>query len=693
MKTILKIVALLLLAVSAQAQIQQNNAYGYDFRRIIVRTYFKPPSDTLSAAPEGSIAVLNRKIFTRSSTGWDVATGFSGSFNDLTDVPEGFETKYFDPFFFTNEGTQINPYGIDTNKIATQHDLITAASLGLTLVHHDNTLVNTGQSEFPLGVDTSIIATQDDLQRKIDSLAGVTGGTAPDGSETKVVAGNTGISVEGAGTAIAPYVIRNLGAPGTNPTGALNILDFGAVANAVVGAGTYATGTNNTPALNAAIAAAVSGQDIIIPSTSSSAGFLFSTPVDTIKGSKVVRLIFKGKVFLAGNDFLRIRNGSGAFEQHTIIFENDVVGRINMPSHSKSGGVRSSPPWASFTGVVVKLLDVNQCFVQFNKVEGTLAPIQIIGGITDGAGAQENTIVWRWFYKNANGIILTSWDGFSFVDKNHFGGWHGGTARLSGGLAIKIDGFATPVDHDGNSGTAAEPFNGAFRSNRFHIMIEQVDSLVEANVDITEPIFDINVEGGTETGVLGDDPFKCRSVSPNYVRNPFWMGRGVYGSQRLGTGSAGSMGINAIGFTPIWNGGTYYGNIWRTDVNGRVLIIPDPFLTQSSRNGAQAYIKFESGARTTLQQVVTTSAAAYTVGSDDGLIKCNASGTNVVGVNLPAASSWPDREISIRNISLTGSVSVAGGDPNGNNTLVAGYGGLLYRSNGTTWDLIIKWHD
>jgi hypothetical protein len=143
------------------------------------------------------------------------------------------------------------------------------------------------------------------------------------------------------------------------------------------------------------------------------------------------------------------------------------------------------------------------------------------------------------------------------------------------------------------------------------------------------------------------------STGPNVVRSPIYRGRGVFGSQRLGSGSTGKMGINGTIETPIWNGGAYYGKRADIDGTGNIIVHTPPTTTQATRNGAQAYIKFVNMPEA--RSHVNITAATYTVATGVSDVFYN----HVTGtVTLPSAASWPNREIKIYNTHGTGYLTV-----------------------------------
>jgi hypothetical protein len=563
--------------------------------------------------------------------------------DQITAIPEA----VMDPNTMQGAGTGISPYGPDTtNWIATKTDIATAVGIGLTAVAHDITLLGSGTVPDPLKVDTTRMATLARLYHVADSLDLLSGGTA-DGSETIIVDG-VGYTVAGTGTAADPYTFTIVGAPATNPFKAITIESYGGNPNAVASGSTY-TGTDNTPALEAALTAAASGQYLIIPSGE----WGFFTPVDTIKGPKWVNMLVIGNIRLNGNDWLRVTNGSGGYEQHRIIVWGEITGRANQPAFNYTNWLAGTgPDFTTHNNVAVTIYNTNQQYIEINKASGLASPVKIVGGNppgnTSGNGSQENTVIGRWWLANRFGIWLTSNNGISWNDKNYFGGPQGGTLRIGAQYPIYIDGYNAPALSNG------ETNNGAFRSNRFEFMLELSEFLPVCNGDITEPEFSITVEGGTTTGVL--DPtctWEMLSTGPNVVRSPIYRGRGVFGSQRLGSGSTGKMGINGTIETPIWNGGAYYGKRADIDGTGNIIVHTPPTTTQATRNGAQAYIKFVNMPEA--RSHVNITAATYTVATGVSDVFYN----HVTGtVTLPSAASWPNREIKIYNTHGTGYLTV-----------------------------------
>ena len=369
-------------------------------------------------------------------------------------------------------------------------------------------------------------------------------------------------------TAVPKFALDALGTINEDDAGkldALNIKDFSSAmpggqsvqANArVLGGEDTARGTNVAPAIMAAIKAAAKGQFVII----GPGEWVVSTPID-LPPSKQVNLICMGNIHFNKRDGFRISAPSGTDPQHHLFFYGSLIGEENLPRHTRAAhDAGTQPAWAQMKNTAIDITNCSRNFILINRAEGFGNAVRINGG--KGNGAQENTVSFQFFYKNANGITLRSLDGNSYVDKNKFIGFYGGAGRISGGLAINIDGY------DGKAPNG-EKFNGAFRSNEFHFIVEQVDGIVVANGDVTEPIFDITIEAGDNTGVYGT-AFQMRSESPNFVRSPKYCGAGIFNTKWLTNG----LGVNGVimGVPVYYNNHTLLGVEGKTDGKGNIIM-------------------------------------------------------------------------------------------------------------------------
>lgn len=363
----------------------------------------------------------------------------------------------------------------------------------------------------------------------------------------------------------AVQMLAQLSMDGGNSIEALNIRDFSramphgvkVVPDAkIVGIEDTARGTDVAPAIIAAIAAASAGQFIVI----GPGDWVVSTPIE-LPASKQVNLVCNGNLHFNKRDGFLIKQPVNKDPQHHLFFYGSLIGRENMPRHTRATyEAGTQPNWLNMTNTAVDITNCSRNFILINRAEGFGNAVRING--EKGNGAQENTISFQFFYKNANGITLRSVDGNSYVDKNYFMGFYGGAGRISGGLAVKIDGFDGPAPN-------GERFNGAFRSNEFHFLIEQVNNIIVANGDVTEPIFDITIEGGDNTGVFGTG-FQMRSEAPNFVRSPKYCGSGVFSIKWL-TGGLGIDGI-IMGMPVYYNHSILLGTNGKTDRSGNIIM-------------------------------------------------------------------------------------------------------------------------
>jgi len=388
--------------------------------------------------------------------------------------------------------------------------------------------------------------------------------------------------------------------------------------------------------------------------------------------TKDVIYIQVGNVYTNGGNYLVFNSAGGQDRAHSVIITGKLIGRVNIPSNSavtRANG--TSPQWSSFTGVGITIsINVNNMHVKVKWIEGFFKAVEILGG--GGGGSQENTIAFMRFHNNSIGISLRSTDGVGWCDKNVFTGWDNGTGRITGGLCLKIDGYSSAAPN-------GEIYNGAFRSNKFKFMSELVDSIVQANGDITETEFEIIQEGGVTTGLLGNPALAivCRSVSPNYVRGPRWTGLGVLATQWM----TGGMGIDGTIDQHVWLGPgsiAYVGNRGKIDGNGVINMEVRPNLAKATRDALPANIKCVNEAvpkvtRTVAQATYTTVAADI-----EGWLLLN---NSPMVLTMGSASSNVNVTINIKNLNASNATlfNITGKATLAQNEVVAAV------SDGSTW--------
>jgi hypothetical protein len=449
-------------------------------------------------------------------------------------------------------------------------------------------------------------------------------------------------------------------------SGPILVTWFGAVADAVVpGSGNTVTGTDNKTAFDKAIAAAASSEQVYIP-----AGKYRTTALDTIAGPKLLNLYCDGDIYTNGNNFLVFKNGGGAYDPHTVAGNGNAYGSVNIPSQNKAAhDAGTGPNWSGMTGTFITVYNTYEINVTWNKVSGFKNAVEIKG---QSGGSQENRFTIRWMAQNANGIALTSVDGNSYCDKNIFD-----VQRISGGLAIKFDGYA-PLSLAPDPVTGVkENYNGAFRSNRFRVMIENVDSVMDAFGDITDNVFDFTaVEGGALTGVLGTHYFRSLKTGPNVLRSPRWVGGGVFGSTYLYEG----MGFNGIINVPIYQEGNLVAPWAKTDKDGYIILDVDDRITAFRRSQfPDSVFRFKNSISYEKDTVLT--GTSYTFSYPYSNIYATQSGTTVT---LPLATDFPDKAIKVFS---RGNITtmVSGNMETNAVTSVGPYKMMVYRSKFNKW--------
>lgn len=620
-----------------------------------VDSIFKTNDTTLTFSINGNVSSV-------SVGGGDATTAYVDSLFNA--IPPGIVSVGYG---FDGTGTFADPYIVDTlpqnNGLITTHrlsfitdsiiDLITGGG-GLSSVTHDITLTGAGTVPSPLKVDTAKIATIS----YVDNKPGI---SPPNGSETKVING-VGYTVSGTGTTADPYILTITGSSGDNPFKAISIEQYGGIADAVAPvSGNNATGTNNTPFLQSAINAAADGQLIIIPNGK----WLFSTPLDTIKGPKRVNILILGDTYHNGSDFLIFMNAGGAVERHSVQHYGLCIGRFNMPSQTQAThDAGTQPAWSTFTGTPFKIYNTAQIRIEFNRIEGFKNGIELIGYDYDGAtrGVQEISVSGGWLFKNANGITLTSINGRSFINQCTFTGNNHGPLRITGGLALKIDGYSG-VAYNG------ETYNGAFRNNEFHFMSEGVDSIAEVWGDVSENLFHITVEQGTY-GAVG---YRMLSTGPNYVRGAIFEGNGILNIARIQNG----LGLNGEIRMPIWDvfNGRFYGNYGTIDGSGNI-VVSGSNLTKTQRDAAPAIFRFSSSGYSEVFKSITS--ATYTAAPGEVIVYNHATG---VGTN-PSASTYIGKRITWVNVHATNALAITNAVQV---TSIPAGNSITYLSNGTSW--------
>lgn len=448
-----------------------------------------------------------------------------------------------------------------------------------------------------------------------------------------------------------------------------NVRDYGATGTASIPvSGNNVTGTNDLNAFKAAINAAPAGAIVFVGSGS----FRVEGGI-TITTKKII-FINLGKIYTNGTDFFIFGAPGGSDRHHIVINYGEIWARVNIPTNSTTTRANgTSPQWNTFTGSCFKLLpNVNNMYIKTNVIGGFLRGVEIQGG--GGGGCQENTVAFIRMEYNSNAFVLRNTTGDGWMDKNIFTGWDGGTGRVTGGLAILIDGFSGAAPSNG------ETFNGAARSNKFKIMAERLDSVIRANADCTDMELDLTIEAGDFTGVFGQsNVIQLRSVLPNLVRSPRIHGTGILNTPWLTSG----LGINGILEHAVWlNNSTFIGMRGIIDPSGTLVMEVEPNLSLTTRNALPANIKCIN--RRIVPVTRQLNQASYTIVAADaeGTIVSNYISGSPAVITFSTPGNFVNVGVYVKNDHASNNVTLSGVS---NKTVLAPGESVYVRCNGTTF--------
>lgn len=625
MKKLFISLLLCVIAFSCNAQIYQHITTWYEYQRLKVNTAFTMPDDTLALQVKDSnaVAMIGKTIYRFTGYHWEPTSA-------ATRLQAG------DNVTISGAGTDFSPYIISLAPGAGSSNVvdITAAAL------HEST-----------GLSTSKIYYVTDAWQWGSFMYR---GMSSDGSEHN---GGTVIV-----TADNKIFERSY-------DGRIDVRWFKVFATGyVLSSEDTARGTDVGSEFQSAINAAKPGQWLYVPRYNDSL-YVIRTELDTIK-NKPTNLWIDGYVITNGRTAFRFAGPSSGEERIHAIFGNGILyGKVNLPRHIYENYQNGTGPnWNALTGAGIEYINVHRLSVRLQRIEGFRYGVRSRNGSVPGIlqyGSQENTFAVKYYQKNSVAISLESITGSSYCDKTIFTGWDNGSSRISGGLAINIDGYA-PVVGDGT-------YNGAFRSLKFHLLIERVDSIINANGDITEPLFDFTFENGTTTGIFGRG-IQAKSSGANYVRNPRWKFRGAVCTQHMvdsmGRGGSieGAIYLNCTNLVATRADINEYGQI---EVRTRKLsLYLRSLLPPIFRVLDEPYLNDE----------IVVTATNYTPGDTGRTFRMTNGGT----FNLPGTAATPGREVILINDNASSLVTVTG-VKSGFNSIIGARKSGKFVTNGLTW--------
>lgn len=608
--------------------------------------------------------------------------------NDLTaligSIAPGGMSEVIHDWSLTGKGTTDDSLRVNVDSfytktqvdsIATELELAGGADQwGSQVVEHDATLLNNGTTGSPLKVDTSL--TNAWLHARIDSLIAA-GTVAPDGSETKVTQG-TGVTVTGTGTTPDPYII-SAALSGGNQLNALVIDDFGAVYN------NTSTGSRNAnkTAWENMLSAAGDNQLCIIPG--GRAYYFPNSQIVRSSSTKRFNILIMGHCFFQAGGGFTIEN-----DYPTIV----ITGELNGGNPSAT----DSTSYAAYSGYGLYLRNCLNPKVWVNRVRFFRAGVVCAGeSTTIPRGTQYARVIyssirnnyiniWNTTFGTTDGSVAGdrgNWSNSNYYEGGQLGGGNVGTA-LGGvfGILIKKDASSNQAS---NSPFNYNTFhNTGFEGLRWGVYAENAD-------------FNTFSGGGRLEGPAVTYPFYFRENTSGgweCYRNDLRQVTGIYESYFY----AGGRGVGTLMPPMTTSNGLISADISADDGSGNYLnfVMREPSPRTSTwgmfsignfggnRNsryaihvikptyGVDDYVSFDGKSVT-----VTTN---YTVADNISTVYTNGNLT----VTLPAASSFPEREIVIKDISNTSTATIATVGV-GNTSSVTGRTGVRVKSNGSGW--------
>jgi hypothetical protein len=448
---------------------------------------------------------------------------------------------------------------------------------------------------------------------------------------------------------------------------AISIDQYGGIVND----NSAAAKSANVTAFNAMVADVSDGQPMIIPH----GNWYFNGPLQLSqpKSSSALKylLISYGDLFFDTNGFIV----EGYF--HRLQFYGYLSGTNAAASNATQ--------YNAYQGTGILLRNAQNCYVEVNRVLSFRNGINIAGvnqGTTDGA--QYNTVRITGSLRSNRTCILFSVDGSTWCNRNTIVG-----GQLGGG----VNGPA-----GGTYGIKFERISGASRpeTNTIRdVALEGVENGIYAEGAVNNDFFLSRIEGPAVT-----NKFYFREDNTNSLASPdnkiwltyayenYWITGGLaagtifygtlYTTSSSKIGDISFAGINGK-FTCInFNDNFTAYNETTNDVisfNNLDGNASGRYLMRVKMNGTVRWVPFDP-------EDVTTTAQSYSVPDGIGMVYMNRT-TTVGVVNLPTASSWQRREISIRNIGTVGINvnNVAAGDKSN----IAAAECVTYKSDGTAW--------
>lgn len=505
----------------------------------------------------------------------------------------------------------------------------------------DNYTVKGNGDETPLRTDTTVIIPWSAWDSLKLSVPGSDKFPTIDSTDNSPL--GTGSNTFPTSAAVRAAIDAAVVQSGTTLTGWYNILDIGGVSDAGFG-----SGTNNDAAWTFFVNNAPEGSMLYIPRGK----YRFNSPL-AIPSGKRLYVWQEGDIYVnSGNGYLVDGTENRLWIHGKILGTNQDI---------------TTPTYNSQTNYGIWLRNGGYNKVYVNEIFGFKYAIQL-GGYATGTstvqGQQYSEIHFSFLRRNSVGIYhhpdggttnsRGNWDNQNYI----YGG------RIAGDTGIVFRPDATQDDQ----------FNGNYHYN---IGFEGAYTGANMKVGIYGQFGRNNVWSGWRFESC-DDPI----VFTNTFDNSQFIG-GIISVDELHSPGNNTM-FNCELYEPVngitvgMRGQGYTYNASNTFYNGRVRI----WGTRLSPSVASA-LPANIDADWEVETDATVSSSTYTVAKGISTVFVNyASGTSTI--TLPAAASFPNRKITIKNISTANNVTVSGPTTNQTTSLTPGMAST-YESSGTAW--------
>lgn len=422
-----------------------------------------------------------------------------------------------------------------------------------------------------------------------------------------------------------------------------SLLLYGGVPN-----GSFSSGTDNSPAMNDAIAAATDNGVIYIPP----GAWKFNSTI-TWPTTKRVFLICYGDLFFGTNTAFIVAGNRGQM----LWINGRLLGTDQY----------TTPNYTGLTSAGIWLKAAQNATISLNIVSGFEDGVRLGGDATGTApanGTQYCRVVFSWLYRNKRSIHFKPVGGTTNSNGNY-----ANANFFYGGQVGGEEGVRFTRDVTQNSRFSDNVFyNFGFEASQTFPMAYGIVGEYAVNQQFIggrmEPLGVTNkLSLTTDCDGFGFIGWYFQDAWLATPGNSIHIEGSIYGSGGLIIGNIGD---------------GYYYSPTTTFQNGRVRITG----TKRSPSVAAALASNIDVVWATETDALATG-ATYTVPTGITLAKINyAGGTNTT--TLPDATLFPNISITVKNLQASNTVTVSG--PNaGSITSIPGYGSVTYQSDGNVW--------